>query len=314
MPLPQLREYRPDHTAPADLGEFWKATLEESRAAGAATRTEPVDNGLALVDTVDVTFSGFAGDPVKAWYHRPSHVEPTAIIVEYLGYSGGRGLPHQHAEWVSAGYGHLIVDSRGQGYAHGNRGDTADPHGGDPSAPGVMTRGIGDRSTYYYRRLFTDAAFAVDVARELAPGVPVFTAGGSQGGGITIAATALSDGIAGALVDVPFLCDFPRATTMTDRYPYREIVTYLASHRGAEDTVYRTLSYFDGANLASLASAPTLFSVGLMDLTCPPSTVFAAFNAWGSDDRQIEVYPFNDHEGGGPHQRRIQLDWVRARV
>ena len=35
-----------------------------------------------------------------------------------------------------------------------------------------------------------------------------------------------------------------------------------------------------------------------MDPTCPPSTVFAAYNAY-SGPKQITVWPWNGHEGGG---------------
>jgi cephalosporin-C deacetylase len=35
-----------------------------------------------------------------------------------------------------------------------------------------------------------------------------------------------------------------------------------------------------------------------MDPICPPSTVFAAYNAYGGP-KEITVYPFNEHEGGG---------------
>ena len=57
-----------------------------------------------------------------------------------------------------------------------------------------------------------------------------------------------------------------------------------------------------------------LFSVALMDQICPPSTVFGAYNAWASDDKQILHYAYNGHEGGGPHHRRAQLDWLADRV
>ena len=71
----------------------------------------------------------------------------------------------------------------------------------------------------------------------------------------------------------------------------------------------RTLSYFDGAVLARRATAPALFSVGLMDQTCPPSTVYAAYNAWAGADKRIVEYPFNDHEGGQalPRPRQARL-------
>ncbi len=314
LPLEKLRERRSDVVAPDDFDEFWRSTLEGSRSAHGETYAPEIDNGLALVTTHDVTFSGFAGDPISAWYHRPAHAEPTAVVVEFIGYSGGRGFPHQQSEWALAGYGHLKVDTRGQGYAQYGPGSTEDPHGSDPAVPGSMTRGIRSPETYFYRRVFTDAACAVDVAHELAPDVPVFVAGGSQGGGIAIAAAALGSDVAGALVDFPFLCDFPRATSLVNTAPYSEIVRYLATYRDRVDETFRTLSYFDGVNHASRAEVPTLFSVALMDMICPPSTVFGAFHAWAHDDKRIEHYAYNGHEGGGPYHRALQLEWLRDRV
>ena len=63
--------------------------------------------------------------------------------------------------------------------------------------------------------------------------------------------------------------------------------------------------------LGRLATAPALWSVALMDLTCPPSTVFAAYNSYGGP-KEIEVYEFNDHEGGDAFQRTRQLAWLAA--
>jgi cephalosporin-C deacetylase len=43
-----------------------------------------------------------------------------------------------------------------------------------------------------------------------------------------------------------------------------------------------------------------------MDGTCPPSTVFAAYNHYAGP-KDITVYPFSDHEGGAVHQTAAQL-------
>jgi cephalosporin-C deacetylase len=61
--------------------------------------------------------------------------------------------------------------------------------------------------------------------------------------------------------------------------------------------VMKTLAYFDGMQFAARAKTRAMFSVALMDLICPPSTVFAAFNHYAGE-KQIAVYPFNGHEGG----------------
>ena len=110
--------------------------------------------------------------------------------------------------------------------------------------------------------------------------------------------------------DVPYLCHFRRATTITDSRPYNEIREYCRAHRDKLDTVYDTLSYFDGMNFAARSMARALFSVGLMDLICPPSTVFAAYNHFAGP-KEIEIYEFNDHEGGGGYQTVKKVRYLR---
>lgn len=315
LPLSELRAYRPDVATPPDLDRFWSLTLEETRGFSLDAVFEPVDNGYALVDSYDVSFSGFGGHRIKGWLHVPSGTtRPLPTVVEYVGYSGGRGLAHQHVEFALAGYAHFTMDTRGQGWG-GSSGDTPDPtsDAGQRSAPGQMTRGILDPDTYYYRRVFADAVRAIEAARssELVDADRVAVTGISQGGGIAIAAAALSPGLVGAVVDVPFLCHFERAVTLTDNDPYQEIVRYLRRNRGHVEQAYRTLSYFDGAVLAPKATVPTLFSVALMDRTCAPSTVFAAYNRWGGEQKSIEVYPFNEHEGGQEHHHVAKFAWLR---
>ena len=43
--------------------------------------------------------------------------------------------------------------------------------------------------------------------------------------------------------------------------------------------------YFDGVNMATRITCPGIMTVGLIDTACPPSSVFAAFNALGGPKR-----------------------------
>jgi len=319
LPLAALREYRPELTIPGDLDAFWDRTIAEARRVDLDPVFEPVDNHLSVVRTFDVSFSGFGGHRIRAWLHLPaSATGPLPGVVEFLGYSGGRGLPiQQHSGWALAGYAHLVMDSRGQGF--GNlTGDTPDPteDAGSNSVPGMMTRGIRSPETYYYRRLFTDAVRAVETLRthEAVDAARVAVAGVSQGGGISLAVAALVPDVFAVMTDVPFLSHFERAITITDRDPYREIARYLMRHREDAELVHRTLSYIDVAVLSRRATAPALFSVALMDQTCPPSTVFAAYNHYAGADKEIRVYPYNDHEGGQEHHQIEKLRWFRERL
>lgn len=315
LPLDQLQAYRPPRAEPADFDLFWAATLAEARAQPLEARFAPVDVGLTTLDAFDVTFNGYAGQPIKGWLILPrAGPAPLPVVVEYIGYGGGRGFPTDWLLWASAGYAHLVMDTRGQGSVWQN-GDTPDlaPDGASPHHPGFMTVGILAPQTYYYRRLMTDAVRAVEAARSH-PAVDagrVAVTGGSQGGGLALAAAGLEPAVGVCLPEVPFLCHYRRATELVDSYPYQEIARYCMAHRDKVDAIFNTLAYFDGVNFAARASAQALFSVGLMDEVCPPSTVYAAYNHYAGP-KDIRVYPYNHHEGGGNHHALEKLRFLNS--
>jgi cephalosporin-C deacetylase len=305
LPLEELQRYQPPRHEPPDLDAFWQATLAKARELPLDARFEPVDYGLRTVEAFDVTFNGYGGQPVKGWLLLPrQRAEPLACVVEYIGYGGGRGFPTDWLLWSSAGFAHLVMDTRGQGSAW-RSGDTPDipTDGANPHYPGFMTQGILDPQTYYYRRVFVDAVRAVEAARAH-PAVDaerLAVTGGSQGGGIALAVSGLEPGVSVVMPDVPFLCHYRRALEITDAAPYSELARYCQVHRDNIETVFNTLSYFDGVNFAARAHAQALFSVGLMDEICPPSTVFAAYNHFAGP-KQIKIWRYNHHEGGESFQ------------
>jgi cephalosporin-C deacetylase len=91
--------------------------------------------------------------------------------------------------------------------------------------------------------------------------------------------------------------------------PYVELVQYLKVRREVVDNALRTLSYIDAMNFAARATCPALFSVALMDSTCPPSTVYAAYHQYAGD-REMRVYPYNDHEGGQSYQAAARIAFL----
>jgi cephalosporin-C deacetylase len=323
LPREELLVYKPQRKEEADFDSFWTSGLAEAAAFPLDATFVPYDCGLPAVEVFDVSFSGYAGERVKGWLILPSAAARPSLpayrsgklpcVVEYIGYGGGRAFPWDWLLWSNAGYAHFVMDSRGQG-ASWAPGDTEDRCPTGPSVPGVMTKGIDAPETYYYRRIMTDAVRAVEAAASNQAVDPerIALTGGSQGGGLAIAAGALSGKARFIMSDVPFLCHYRRATEITDADPYGELARYLHTRRDSEETVFRTLSYFDGLNFASRTRIPALYSVALMDTICPPSTVFAAYN-WHAGDKEIRIYPYNNHEGGGTYQTREKLRYAEAR-
>ncbi len=334
LPLDKLETYVSAVAEPEDFDAFWDATIAEAREFPLGASFTPVENLLTVIDSFDVSFAGFGGDQIKAWLHLPANRtagEKLPVVVQYIGYSGGRGLVQQDTAWAQAGYAHFIMDTRGQGYG-GILGETPDPHpsAGDVSHPGLMTRGISSRENYYYRRAYVDAFRAIEAAQshpEVATDKVIIT-GISQGGGLAIAASGLAagrlDGVIATLPDVPFLQDLPRSIDLAVRGPYPEIAAFLKRHRNSYEDALSVLNYYDGVHLARRCAAPALYSAAGMDDVCPASTVYASFNAYGTGAgagtgegaatpppaKDIEYYRFNNHEGGQEHQWIKQLHYV----
>ncbi len=310
----ELERYKPALTKKSDFESFWSGTL----STYVAERPEPalikIDSAITEIEIYDVTIPGFNGDLIKGWFLTPKNLlGDRPVVVVFEGYGGGRGNFNEWLFWANCGYPSLVMDTRGQGGGH-RRGDTPDglyPRGS--SSAGFMTMGIDSKEDYYYRRVFSDAVAFVRAAKSLPRVDPtkIITTGGSQGGGIALAAASLAPEVFATMPDVPFLCHIHRAIELTDSYPYQEIVNYCRIHRTDSDQALETLTYFDCMNLVTLAKAHALISIGMHDPICPPDTIFAMRNHYaGPVDTQ--VWEFNMHEGGASDQNLLQAHWLRA--
>lgn len=312
QPLDQLRQYLPAPPDAPGFDDFWQNTLTETRKHDLDAVFTPVEVGLAKVACHDVTFSGFGGHRIRGWLLHPADADgPLPTVVQYIGYNGGRGRPHDWLLWPSAGWATLVMDSRGQG-AGWRTGDTPDPAGGTgPSVSGRMTHGVLDPEDYYYRRLYTDGVRAVEAARShpIVDPTMIVASGGSQGGAIAQAVSSLVPDLAHAFIDVPFMSHIKHAVEITEDDPYGEIGRFLSAQRHLVDRVFATLAYFDGVNFAVRNQTPALFSVGLRDGITPASTVFAEYNHHAGP-KDLRVWQFNGHEGGDSAQVAEQLALV----
>jgi cephalosporin-C deacetylase len=306
FPIEKLREYRPTPNREPDFKGFWAETLAEAARVPLDPEVVPVDYPVDGLRVSHVRYTGWDGARIACWYLTPQGDGPFPAMVFYHGYSGNKGAIYDHLGWASQGYAVLAVDVRGQ------NGDSNDPTDyGMGHFQGWMSQGILDPRRYYYRGVFVDCVRALDFlsARPEVDPDRIGITGTSQGGGLTLAVAGLDRRPKVAMADVPFLCHYRRAVDITDQRPYSEIVEFCRSHPGRDAEVFRTLSYFDAVNLAPEVTCPTLVSVGLLDMICPPSTVFAAYNNL-SGPKEITVYPFGVHAVYAP-QWEEKLRWAR---
>jgi len=292
MPLEKLREYQPPLYRENDFDDYWRTTLAEATKQPLNAELFPYDLPARGLQCYAVRFDGFNGGRIAGWYLRPDSAGKMPGVCYYHGYSGRASRPLDLVAIASQGICVLSMDCRGQ---NGQSQDAAVyPEG---YAPGWMTQGIRDPKKYYYRYVYADAVRALELLarREEVDAKRLAIAGISQGGGLTLAVAALSERPILALPDIPFLCDYRRAVTITPAGPYTEIPVLLKSFPDLHEQAFRTLSYVDNLNLAPMIKCRTVVSNCLWDDICPPSTIFGVYNHL-TCEKQIEVYPFHKHE------------------
>ena len=307
LPLEQLKTFTLPQTCEPDFDLFWERILARSKRQPLEPEVAPMDYPVPEVRVQNVSFAAFDGGRIAGWLITPANGdEPRPTLVFFHGYSGSKGKVFNYLEWILQGFTILTFDVRGQG---GDSTDFAEYPSGRCS--GWMTSGILDPNAYYFTRAYADTVRALDfaVARPEVDADHIGVTGCSQGGGLALAACALDDRPRLCLSEVPGFCHFKRTLELTREAPWTDLITFFQRRPKDVDQALRTLSYVELNNLADRIQCPTLISAGLLDMLCPPSTIFTVFNRISAEEKQIDAFPFNGHEGA--LNRETQYVWAR---
>ena len=165
---------------------------------------------------------------------------------------------------------------------------------------------MNNRDKHYYKRVFTGWVRAVDFIYNLPgfDGNTVGVTGGSQGGALSIITTGLDSRIKFLAAYYPAMCDY---------------AGYLNNRAGGWPHYYRnakpqpneveTLAYFDVVNFAKRVRVPGWYSWGFNDITCPPTSMYAAYNVIPGD-KELDLY-LNTGHWTYPEQRVAGDNWLR---
>ena len=151
----------------------------------------------------------------------------------------------------------------------------------------------GDKSKYFYHRVICGMNLLVDHLAALPEinGNQIGVMGVSQGGGLSLVLAATNKHIKAAAVAVPAFCDHFAAAQ--DRAPGWPKLIQRNVDGSAE-----TAKYYDAANFCRLINVPVWMVVGYEDETCPPGSVYAAFNSIPGARKAIMPEVDKGHTGG----------------
>jgi cephalosporin-C deacetylase-like acetyl esterase len=164
---------------------------------------------------------------------------------------------------------------------------------------------LNDPNNHYYNRVYLGCVRAVDFIFSLPEfnGNDVAVTGGSQGGALTIVTAALDKRIKYMAAMFPALCDH---------------TGYLNKRAGGWPHYFRnsepgpgeleTLGYYDVVNFARRLSVPGYYTWGYNDLTCPPTSMYSAYNVINSP-KQLYIFQETGH-WTFPEQTAALNDWL----
>jgi len=303
FPLEKLQTYQGINPRPADFEAYWDKALAEMRATDPQLTITPAEFQAPGVTCSDLYFTGVGGARVhaKLLQPEPARTTPGPAVVFFHGYFGDSGDWLDKLPYADRGFTVAALDCRGQGGLSEDSGGTT-----GTTVKGHIIRGLSDAlegrpERLMYRQIFLDCAQLAGIVMSL-PGVDatrVGATGGSQGGALTVACAALEPRIKRAAPTFPFLSDYQRVWEMDQaKDAYDELREYFRRRdplHKSEQRVWEALGHIDIQHLAHRVRAEVMWTIGLMDTVCPPSSQYACYNKIQSPKRMV-TYADYGHE------------------
>ncbi len=161
--------------------------------------------------------------------------------------------------------------------------------------------GIDDKETWCFTGMYYRVMRSLDFVKSLPEwdGKTLVSVGGSLGGAQSTAAAALDKDVTTAVIDVPCFCEFDGfASGRRCSIPMLRIPNLEARMASGDRRPFDTTAYFDCVNLAPMIKCEVFVCTGFTDELCPPSNVYAFYNAIPAKTKKtICTNPFTGHGG-----------------
>ncbi|HOC69742.1 MAG TPA: acetylxylan esterase [Candidatus Hydrogenedentes bacterium] len=262
---------KPSLPPPDDFDAFWEGKKAALAEVPMNARLTPVATSTENIECFDLQLDCLGGAPVSGYFARPKGA--TAKSLPALLTVHGAGVRSANKPERYAARGLLALDINAHGIPNGQSEAYY-----DELAAGRLKdyryQGRENRETYYflgmYLRLIRAMAFLT--AQPEWNGTELIVCGSSQGGGQAIVAAGLDTRVTAFAANVPAMCDH---TGRVNGWP--RLVPH--DDTGKPDPqITETARYFDAMNFATRTKADAVVSVGFIDNTCRPTTVYAAYN------------------------------------
>jgi cephalosporin-C deacetylase len=306
---------KPTQTEPADFDAFWEAGKAQLAKIPLDARVQLIpEASTGTINVYHVSFRTWSLNNSAQYTGRVYGIlcEPKApgkypAILRVPGagvrpYSGARDLAEQGAITLEIGIHGIPVTYPSELYDQMRSG----------ALDGYPVYNLDNKERYYYRRVYLGCVRANDflTSRDQWDGRNLVVMGGSQGGQLALVTAALDSRVTAAAAQYPAYCD-------VTGYLHGRAGGWPHMMRRAEDghrtpEKIATTSYFDTVNFARRVRAPVRIALGYNDETCPPTSMFSAYNVISAPKELLLAIEMT-HTIIPEVEERVKA-WVRAKA
>lgn len=270
---------QPSMPVPEDFDTFWAAQKAELAKVPMKSTLTPVTSPSKAVEAFDVQIDCL-GKPVSGYFGRFKGAKPKSLpAILHVHGAGVRSSNLGSVSWAANEGGMLSLDINAHGLPNGKPKEFY-----DALAAGELKdyriEGNHDREKVYFKGMFLRLIRAIDflTAQPEWDGKTLIVYGSSQGGFQAFAAAGLDERVTFICAGVPAGCD--HTGSQANRIAgWPKIVPNDAEGKPDAATLQAS-RYFDNVNFATRARCRgAVVTVGFIDTTCPPTSVYAAYNA-----------------------------------
>jgi cephalosporin-C deacetylase-like acetyl esterase len=287
---------KPGAACPSDFNSYWKKLKKELRAIPMDIKSTPVanndiDKGFICTD-IEINCPGTR--PARGYLVRPENPAPRSmpivLLVHAAGVKGSWCRSEPKNAMVYGRMGALCFDLNAHGMLNGQPDSYyADLEKGE--LKGYWLQGITNRDEVYFKGMYLRLIRTLDFLTDLPEwdGKRILVIGESQGGGQALAAAGFDRRVDAVVAIVPAMCDwFGSMAGRIGGWPQ----PFLSEN--SKEEMKKALPYFDAANILKRSRATIFTEIGLIDMTCASTSVYAAVNQ-AKGRKIIYTVPYRPH-------------------
>lgn len=270
---------KPSMPVPDDFDAFWSEQKKKLAAVPINPKlTLVADAAVKDVECFDVQLDSVGPAPVSGYFAKPVGAKPKSLPIILLVHGAGvrSSSLANAANWAKRGL--LAMDINAHGIPNGKP-DQFYTDLAQGALKDYRRIGCESRDTCYFLGMFLRAIRGVDflTSQPEWDGKTVVVYGSSQGGFQAFATAGLDERVTYFAAGVPAGCD--HTGMVANRIAGWPKLVPIGPDGKPDEKVLQTARYFDNVNFASRTKAKGAYvTVGFIDTTCPPTTVYAAYN------------------------------------